>query len=223
MNIQCHKCGVETEHTKEFFKSNKVNGKIYLEKVCKVCRNKGYVIAKRKRMENPEYAKKIIDNRKIYHKKHYIEKLEWYKARNIRLKSHYSKYKSDNYNPDREKIRADRRWTNPSYRINKIMSSQINKCVSDKSGTSWVKLVNYTLSELKEHLQQQFRDGMTWDNYGPVWHIDHVKPISHFKFTSKDDPEFTECWGLKNLQPLLKHENLSKGNRYVGKYVPQCA
>ena len=29
----------------------------------------------------------------------------------------------------------------------------------------------------KEHIERQFKKGMTWDNYGE-WHIDHIIPLA---------------------------------------------
>jgi hypothetical protein len=79
-----------------------------------------------------------------------------------------------------------------------------------KNGRRWEKLVGYTADDLMARLESLFADGMIWDNYGE-WHIDHIKPISSFNFESKHDPEFRECWGLQNLQPLWAKENISKG------------
>lgn len=55
---------------------------------------------------------------------------------------------------------------------------------------------------------------MNWDNYGSYWHIDHIKPISLFKYETAEDPEFKKCWALDNLQPLEKIANLKKGNKF---------
>ena len=62
-------------------------------------------------------------------------------------------------------------------------------------------------------LESQFKDGMTWYNYGE-WHVDHIKPISLFNFKHPTDNEFQECWSLDNLQPLWAIDNLSKGSIY---------
>lgn len=64
-----------------------------------------------------------------------------------------------------------------------------------------------------EHLEEQFKSGMNWDNYGK-WHVDHIKPISLFVFTSYEDEEFQKCWALENLQPLWAEENLKKGVKF---------
>ena len=61
-----------------------------------------------------------------------------------------------------------------------------------------------------EHLEKQFMDNMTWDNYGK-WHVDHIQPISSFNIKAIGDNEFMRCWSLGNLQPLWGPDNLSKG------------
>ena len=96
------------------------------------------------------------------------------------------------------------------------MSNRINLLIKAKNGRSWLNFVDYTIEELMNHLESKFKQGMNWQNHGSVWHIDHIKPISLFKFSSPEDPDFKECWSLSNLQPLFKEENLSKGNRFIG-------
>jgi 5-methylcytosine-specific restriction endonuclease McrA len=77
----------------------------------------------------------------------------------------------------------------------------------------WELIVGYTLSELKSYLEKKFKLGMTWDNYGSLWHIDHIIPRSSFSYDSLQSDSFKKCWSLSNLQPLWKQENLSKGTR----------
>lgn len=67
--------------------------------------------------------------------------------------------------------------------------------------------LGYTSFQLKEHLEKQFLDGMSWDNWGKEWHIDHRMPVSRWPLGS--DP--SEVNALSNLQPLWKFDNLSKG------------
>ena len=84
-----------------------------------------------------------------------------------------------------------------------------------KQGRPWETLVGYTREELMEHLESQFQDGMSWDNYGE-WHIDHVVLLAYFDYASVDDVEFKDAWSLDNLQPLWAFDNQSKGARYIG-------
>lgn len=81
---------------------------------------------------------------------------------------------------------------------------------NDKRGRSWEKIVGYTRDELKVHLERQFIGHMSWENYGRVWHVDHIIPLASFKFTSADDPEFKAAWALTNLRPLWKKANMRK-------------
>jgi len=86
---------------------------------------------------------------------------------------------------------------------------------SCKKGESYLKKVGYSIEELKKHLEGQFQEGMTWDNYGlKGWHIDHKTPDSWFTYSSMDCDQFKESWSLSNLQPKWAKDNLSKGNRY---------
>jgi hypothetical protein len=73
-------------------------------------------------------------------------------------------------------------------------------------------MVGYSAEQLKKHLEEQFTDGMNWENYGQ-WHIDHIKPISSFEFDSSEHKQFKVCWSLDNLQPMWGIENIKKGNK----------
>jgi hypothetical protein len=74
--------------------------------------------------------------------------------------------------------------------------------------------LGYTWRDLRSHLEAQFTPAMNWDNWGDVWELDHIKPVSLFKYTSLDDPLFKEAWALSNLRPLLREENATKGAKF---------
>jgi len=75
-------------------------------------------------------------------------------------------------------------------------------------------LIGCTVQELRDHLEFQFRESMSWDNCGRNgWEIDHIIPCSSFDLT---DPEQQKrCFHFSNLQPLWSEENLRKGNKIV--------
>jgi 5-methylcytosine-specific restriction endonuclease McrA len=67
--------------------------------------------------------------------------------------------------------------------------------------------------EFKIHIESQFTDDMSWDNYGlKGWHIDHIKPLSGFNLDSQC--ELKKAWHYTNLQPLWAEDNLKKGSKY---------
>ena len=74
-----------------------------------------------------------------------------------------------------------------------------------------------TLDELKIHLQSKFKHGMNWNNYGPVWEVDHIVPCDSFDLT--DDYQVRLCNHYTNLQPMLKHLNRRKSNKFIGSPV----
>ena len=91
---------------------------------------------------------------------------------------------------------------------------RINKAIhnNQKVGSA-VEDLGCSIEELKIHLENQFEEGMTWDNWKPDgWHIDHKKPLSLFDLTDRE--QFLEACHYTNLQPLWWEENLKKGAKY---------
>ncbi len=78
----------------------------------------------------------------------------------------------------------------------------------------YVDALGYNWTTLKRHIETQFSGEMSWDNWGSLWEIDHIKPLKLFKYESLDDPLFRQAWDLGNLRPLLKHENARKGGKH---------
>ncbi len=74
-----------------------------------------------------------------------------------------------------------------------------------------MKLVGCSLQHLKDYLESQFTEGMTWDNYGLVgWHMDHIIPCASFDLTNEEEQR--KCFHYTNLQPLWAKDNLRKGS-----------
>lgn len=111
----------------------------------------------------------------------------------------------------RNEWEKQKRKTDISFQITKNFSRRIRYLIKKKHKT--VDILNYTTEDLIKHLENQFRPGMAWNNYGIVWEIDHIVPVSYFKFKSENDEEFKICWSLKNLQPLFILENRKKSNK----------
>jgi len=121
-------------------------------------------------------------------------------------------------NPEKMKINQRRayikRKNNPKCRVDDSMRILIWRALKGKkAGRKWEILVGYTIEDLAKHLESQFDDKMTWDNYGNYWEIDHIKARSLFYYESPEDLDFQKCWALENLQPLEKIANRQKGNR----------
>ena len=142
-------------------------------------------------------------------------------------KERLNKVRSKWIDSNREKIReqgrivSKKRRSTPKGHLNSNISVAIVKSLKgNKNGRSWEYLVGFTLNQLKVHLEGQFVDGMTWENYGSEWHIDHVIPKSVFNFYIPEHIDFKRCWSLKNLQPLWAKENLVKHNKLERPFQP---
>lgn len=129
------------------------------------------------------------------------------------------------WNAKAENKRKRRKWAkqwhekrvanDPSYRVSCVFRNKFQKFAASQ-GNVWKmeQKLGFTHAAFVAHIESQFRDPMSWENYGVVWHLDHIRPVSSFVFANTDDPQFIECWSLGNLQPLFVHENLTKGAKY---------
>lgn len=134
-------------------------------------------------------------------------------------------------NPDKQRARVAK-WRSE----NTVRSSELTRNnQASRRSTPWGKITNrmwtfihygarnptarrgkyslvlgYTSIDLRSHLESQFLEGMAWENWGDVWEVDHIKPVSAFKYISLADPLFIQCWSLSNLRPLWRDANRKK-------------
>lgn len=109
-----------------------------------------------------------------------------------------------------------RRAGNVNQRVNDAMGNRFRDVLrSNKGGRSWKHLAGYDSHQLKAHLEVLFTDGMSWENYGQ-WHIDHIRPVASFDFSTDLLGAVRACWALSNLQPLWALDNIRKGKKWSG-------
>jgi hypothetical protein len=176
---------------------------------------------KEKRKNNPlkykELGKKYND---LYKENGYFK--EYY----IKNKENHLERSKDPVIIEKRKTRWRERYKNDQiFKLKVIIKANFYLFYKDKGknkNLSFTKITNYTFQELKSHLENNFRKGMTWDNFGELWEIHHIKPQNMFDVTLKED--IKECWDLSNLTPLWKTTEISKqmgdyslGNRNVPK------
>ncbi len=159
------------------------------------------------------YAKKNKEKLSEYHK-------EWSDKNRVKLRGYHSEWRDKNRVNINEKTRLwylNKRRNDPGFRLKCNTRTAIWTCLKERNVTKYrstFELLGYTLEELMIHLEQQFTEGMTWDNYGE-WHVDHKIPMASFNFETTEDREFKLCWSLENLQPLWGLDNLSKGTKLL--------
>jgi len=159
------------------------------------------------------YAAKNKEKIAEYHK-------EWSDKNRDKLREYHSEWRDKNREQINENTRLwylNRRRTDPGFRLKSNTRTAVWTCLKERNVAKYrstFELLGYTLEELMVHLEKQFTEGMTWDNYGE-WHVDHKIPMTSFNFETTDDREFKLCWCLDNLQPLWGLDNLSKGTKFL--------
>lgn len=229
MEKKCRKCG----EVKDVIKFYVQNGKPYSP--CKDCikinvRNYYKTNKLKCQKTNKEWRESHPDLMKKYKekwRKNNPDKLEqWAKLHPEKMREIKRKSRKKVYSENRRKILAKRceyrkRYKrNPKYRLGNTMRRTIWEVLKGrKRGQHWESLVGYTITELKQHLESLFQEGMTWENYGK-WHIDHIIPVSVFNFDHPDDIDFKRCWALENLQPMWAKENIAKHSKLSKHFQP---
>jgi hypothetical protein len=197
---KCGVCGIE-KHTTDFTNQN---GRISYR--CKKCiseYNKQYYQKNQSKLkqrtqqfrnENPEYMK------------------EWRKNNKTRVQKQKRNWLNKNRILINEKER-NKRKINPAYKIKKNLRRRVNQVITrnDKSNST-MSLIGCSVYELLLHLEKQFTNGMTWNNYGK-WHIDHIKPCASFDLT--DPEQQKKCFHYTNLQPLWAADNIQKSDKVL--------
>ena len=95
--------------------------------------------------------------------------------------------------PERKMVSNLRRRLREFIRVKKGKSSDFFGC---------------TPAFLRNHVEQQFERGMSWENYGD-WHVDHIRPCASFDLSNLD--ERRACFHWSNLRPLWAEDNIAKG------------
>lgn len=104
---------------------------------------------------------------------------------------------------------------NPAFRIGHVLRTRITDALRRQYGKAGTlrELLGCPLADFKVYLESQFEPGMSWDNYGSVWEIDHIMPCSIF---SMEKPEHQRrCFHFSNQRPLWKKENQRKSNKVI--------
>ena len=171
-------------------------GEIYISKRYKYCSRE--CLMEKNKKDVFERNKNNPDKMKIYRKKEQV-------ALNKRLKI--------------------KRRNDPLFALNSRISCLLRDGLKrTKNGRKWQDIVGYSINDLRQHIENQFKDDMSWDYFlsGKI-HIDHKIPQSAFNYSCPDDPDFKKCWALKNLQPLWASDNIRKKDKLEKPFQPSLA
>ena len=99
----------------------------------------------------------------------------------------------------------------PASKLIKNLRTRLHHCLtSEYEYVSISSLIGCSKDHLVQWLESQFKQGMSWENYGiRGWHIDHIRPCASF-----DNPLDPQLWHYSNLQPLWGEENIRKSDKW---------
>lgn len=223
----CNKCNEEKELSEFHFRSNR-NSHLA---ICKLCSNEK---AKEKYYKNLEENREYRRNKKNLNKNkdttyHKVKKLfeitnneqsVCSKCLSIKNINDFNKDRSRKNNIDtyckvcRNEYLKERKKVDINFKLICNLRSSLSDSLRK---TKLIKLyktkdiLGIDIIKFKEYIEDKFEAGMSWDNYGD-WHLDHIIPISY----AITIDEIYKLSHYSNFQPLWEHDNLSKGNRYIG-------
>ena len=92
-----------------------------------------------------------------------------------------------------------------------LSRDRLRRCLllGERCGSAVREMIGCTPTAFRNHMEEKFRDGMSWGNYGTIWELDHIVPL----VSAKTPEEVFKLSHYTNLQPLLTVENLRKGPR----------
>lgn len=208
----CTRCKESKPATLAFFPVHKP-GKYGLHSLCVPC-------------------KKTIDAERRARPDQQARQQAWRDANKERVKGYNEAYRAAGYqstedvnrwrkqNIDRarayEREKQRRLRLEPEQRLLCRIRARLRTMVLDKAGRRTEDILGYTSAELRDHIERQFTNGMSWDALlrGEI-DIDHIIPVRVFSVRSVDDVDFKACWALSNLRPLWSKENRSKGGKVL--------
>jgi hypothetical protein len=226
MNMEtkvCTKCLIEKPLERFMY----LKGKNYYESRCDECmreyRREYYLnnkekILKRSNSYYIENVEKVLDRRKDYRENN-VEKIkqrkrEYHINNSEKIREKVKNWRENNKNR-RVQYEKFKRNSDVNYalrlNIRNRLKIYLKKCNFTKKNKTF-DIVGCTPEFLKEHLEKQFKEGMSWENYGLYgWHIDHIIPLS----SAKTEEEIYQLSHYTNLQPLWAEDNLKKGNKIL--------
>jgi len=153
-----------------------------------------------------------------YRDKNIQKRKDWYienKESHAIAREKYAIENKDKLRAARRKWENERMKTDVEFSLQKRLRGRIREAAKGvyKKSKRTEELIGCTIEEFKKHIENQFLEGMTWENWKQDgWHIDHKIPISWFNLANENCRKM--AFNYKNMQPLWSQDNLEKKNKF---------
>lgn len=165
--------------------------------------------AKRKEYQRRYRIKKKTENAEEFQKK----QKEYYLKNQVKLKSYY---KNNGNQKEYHKKWSNKKYIqDQNYKIALVLRASTSRFLfKHPKKSKYIKIIGCLPEYFKKYIENQFKDGMNFDNYGIVWQLDHIKPLRAFDLT--DVEQYLKAAHYSNVRPLLVKENQAKSDLING-------
>jgi len=119
--------------------------------------------------------------------------------------------------PITRKQEREKRRSNTSVRLRVNLRNRIRSAIqNDWKVTKSLSLLGCSIENFKIYIESKFEPGMSWQNYGTAWHLDHIVPCAIFDLTKPEHQK--RCFHFSNHQPLFATENQRKHAKTDGQF-----
>lgn len=156
---------------------------------------------------------KILKRVALNYENNKDNKLEYQREYYENNKDYISEYKKEYFNKNKEKIRLykneyqnKRRKNDPIFKLKYSISRTIRrslKCKGISKNKKTIEILGCDVEFFKIYIESMFSEKMCWSNYGVVWDIDHIIPLS----SAKNEEDVYRLNHYTNLQPLDSYVN----------------
>jgi len=205
----CNNCKIPKDYIE--FNKNKTIDDGY-SRTCRLCmkiiNNKSY---KNNRESSNLKSKEWYKNNKRKHITHMLE----YKINNPEVSKKASKKWNKNNREYFKKWNKNQWDNNPNFKLRRVLSIRLNDLLRNHNinkNHPTLKLLKCSLEFFKKYISLQFKPEMSWENWGPVWELDHIIPCFSFDLTKEEDQK--QCFHYTNFQPLFKTTEIAQSFGY---------
>lgn len=121
----------------------------------------------------------------------------------------------------RERSRGALRRKCPQFRRTGALRKRLGVCFKKKTMHTF-EYLGMNIDMFDKWIQfaiddNGFNKGLTLENYGSVWELDHIIPCALFDMTNEEEVKM--CFHWSNIQPLKKELNSGKRDKLENMYV----
>ncbi len=100
-----------------------------------------------------------------------------------------------------------------AYRITSAAKTRTMCALKDLKPFQVFELIGCSKKEFLKWLSFQFYGDQTLENFGALWHMDHVIPVSFFNLSDCREAEM--CFHWTNIRPLYSKDNHKKASKII--------